>query len=77
MSELELLEASFAFARTKIVGARGAAPDIATPCRDWTLRRLLNHVVASADGFAGIVDGSYATSAWPTRLIPERRRWLP
>ena len=73
MSELELLEASFAFARTKIVGARGAAPDIATPCRDWTLRRLLNHVVASADGFAGIVDGSYASfdvEAWADTPYP-------
>ncbi len=58
MTPLELLEASFAFTRSKIEGARDASPDAPTPCSEWTVRQLLNHTIASADGFAAIVDGS-------------------
>lgn len=67
MTPLELLDALFAFARAKIVGAADAEPDLATPCRDWTLRQLVNHVIASADGFGGMVDGSsteFDVEAW-------------
>ncbi len=60
MNPLELLDASFAFARSKIDGARGASLDAVTPCSDWPLRKLLNHTIASAHGFAAIVDGSVA-----------------
>jgi uncharacterized protein (TIGR03086 family) len=60
MNPLDLLDASFAFARSKIEGARDASLDVATPCSEWTLRKLLNHTIASAHGFASIVDGSVA-----------------
>jgi uncharacterized protein (TIGR03086 family) len=54
----ELLEASFGFTRSKIDGARGASPDAPTPCSEWTVQQLLNHMIASADGFAAVVNGS-------------------
>jgi uncharacterized protein (TIGR03086 family) len=57
---IELLEASFGFTRSKIEGARDASPDAPTPCSEWSTRQLLNHTIASADGFAAIVDGSVA-----------------
>ncbi len=60
MTPLELLEASFGFARSKIEGTRDASPDAPTPCSEWTIQQLLNHTIASADGFAAIVDGSVA-----------------
>jgi uncharacterized protein (TIGR03086 family) len=60
VTPLELLEASFAFTRTKIDGTRDAPLDAPTPCSEWTLQQLLNHTIASADGFASIVDGSVA-----------------
>ncbi|MFG2193636.1 TIGR03086 family metal-binding protein [Streptomyces sp. NPDC048639] len=48
--------------------------DAATPCSEWTLRRLVEHMTAQHHGFAAAAEGEVSdTSAW--REVPLEDPW--
>jgi uncharacterized protein (TIGR03086 family) len=54
---------------------RGSRPDqlaLATPCADWDVRALLNHVVSGADRFAVMASGQRADFTAPAPDLADR-----
>jgi uncharacterized protein (TIGR03086 family) len=61
---LALLEMSTSWARTKIAGTDPAQYGDRTPCVEWTVRDLLNHMIGGAHMYAMIVRGEYSAAAF-------------
>jgi uncharacterized protein (TIGR03086 family) len=68
MDLLDLFDRGSAWAGSKITGATGAL-DRSTPCEDWSVRDLVNHMLHGNQLFAGATTGGSA--APPTGRPPE------
>jgi uncharacterized protein (TIGR03086 family) len=64
MDTLDLLDDGFAFARVKLVGIGDTPLDTPTPCEDWDLRQLVNHLVNAAGTAAGVLSGEDPVDPW-------------
>lgn len=56
---LDLLNGACAWTRTKIAGTRADQMDLPTPCDEWDVRELIDHVIVSGHAFALIVRGEF------------------
>jgi uncharacterized protein (TIGR03086 family) len=65
---IDLLDHATAWTATKVAGARGHL-DAATPCDEWSVRRLIDHLLAAQEMFAAGASGG--TIAPPTGPPPE------
>ena len=70
MDLLDLLDRATAWTHAKVVGAQGQL-DAATPCADWDVRAVINHLLAGQHMFAaGAAGGTVAPpSGEPPDLI--------
>ena len=59
-SAVELLDRSLGYTRVALAGVNDARLSTPTPCRDWALRDLLDHMDDSLDAFAEAAGGSVA-----------------
>ena len=67
MDVLDLFERGTEWTQTKIAGAADQL-DAATPCPDWTVRRVIDHLLAGFEMFAGATEGGEV--APPTQPPP-------
>ena len=65
-----LLERSVAYTRTSLSLLPSAAPDAPTPCREWTLVRLLRHMDDSLAALTEAADVGYVAPAGPAEQHP-------
>lgn len=68
MDVFDLFERGTAWATTKVAGAQDQL-DAATPCDEWTVRRLIDHMLAAQQMFAAGPSGG--TIAPPTGTPPD------
>src|SRR5688572_30903155 len=59
MDLLDLFDRGSAWAGSKVAGATGAL-DESTPCEDWSVRDLVNHMLHGNQLFAGATTGGSA-----------------
>jgi uncharacterized protein (TIGR03086 family) len=74
MDMVELLDQATAWTATKVAGARSHL-DAATPCDEWSVRRLIDHMLAAQEMFAAGASGG--TIAPPTGPPPDLVRGDP
>ena len=65
MDILDLYERGTAWSASKIPAA-AASLDAATPCDEWDVRALVNHMLDSLRWFAGVPDGQSSPGPSPT-----------
>lgn len=69
MDVIELFDRASAWTATKVAGAQGKL-DAATPCDEWNVRRLLDHVLDGLSMFAsGPTGGTITPPAGPPREL--------
>jgi uncharacterized protein (TIGR03086 family) len=68
MDMIDLLDRATAWTATMVAGARSHL-DAATPCDEWSVRRLIDHLLAAQQMFAAGASGG--TIAPPTGPPPE------
>jgi uncharacterized protein (TIGR03086 family) len=56
MDPMDLFDRGSAWTKTKIAGAKGKL-DAATPCEEWNVRALINHVLSGHEIFQGAAKG--------------------
>lgn len=80
---LELLSRALDQAGTLVGGVQPEQAELRTPCRSWTVRQLVGHVVRDLDNFAATARGEkpdYGTAIaelgddWPGAFASARRR---
>lgn len=59
------LEAALASTRTVLAGVVPAQLDDPTPCSNWSVRDLINHIVGAQGYFVSIVDGTGSDDSEP------------
>src|SRR3954453_8089108 len=59
---VELLERTTTAAGRVVAGVKPDQLDDPTPCTEWTVRDLLNHMVGTAEMFAGAAVGEKSSS---------------
>jgi uncharacterized protein (TIGR03086 family) len=57
--DVPLLERTYAATADAIAAAQPTALDRPSPCDDWTVREVANHVVGGLDAFARTVEGRF------------------
>lgn len=54
---LDLLESAAAWTEEKVAGTRPDQLDLPTPCEEWDVRTLINHLLDSLEMFEGVAKG--------------------
>ncbi|MCP2261747.1 TIGR03086 family protein [Streptoalloteichus tenebrarius] len=63
MDTVDLVGPGLAFTRSKIVGMGAAGLDGPTPCSEWTLRQLLNHLIGTMGALGRVLGGEVVDPA--------------